>query len=189
MAPCPSHAGPHKSARHEGHVGGAPTLRHCLRQSNKQPMCTTALHVEHGWISGISLPSSWPSMQNKQTAPRSATCSALDAAGGGGAGSCTGGGGGGGGAVKETFSLGWFRRFCSADARSASRTRRRRASYDDGVLSPLSSRVFAAQSPSRAASPPRRRGRSFPSARPSRCLLYTSPSPRDGLLSRMPSSA
>ena len=27
------------------------------------------------------------------------------------------------------------------------------------------------------------------STRPSTCLLYTSPSPRDGLLSRMPSSA
>ena len=31
--------------------------------------------------------------------------------------------------------------------------------------------------------------RSFPTADPCICLLYTSPSPRDGLLSRMPSSA
>ena len=30
---------------------------------------------------------------------------------------------------------------------------------------------------------------SAPPARPTGCLLYTSPSPRDGLLSRMPSSA
>ena len=32
-------------------------------------------------------------------------------------------------------------------------------------------------------------GLSYSNAEPSRCLLYTSPSPRDGLLSRMPSSA
>ena len=34
-----------------------------------------------------------------------------------------------------------------------------------------------------------RAARNFGMARPEGCLLYTSPSPRDGLLSRMPSSA
>ena len=34
-----------------------------------------------------------------------------------------------------------------------------------------------------------RKGRAFSIERSNRCLLYTSPSPRDGLLSRMPSSA
>ena len=34
-----------------------------------------------------------------------------------------------------------------------------------------------------------RRQRGFQRRTPGRCLLYTSPSPRDGLLSRMPSSA
>ena len=37
--------------------------------------------------------------------------------------------------------------------------------------------------------PSRRRSRGSRSRRSSNCLLYTSPSPRDGLLSRMPSSA
>ena len=32
-------------------------------------------------------------------------------------------------------------------------------------------------------------GSGYTQADPPRCLLYTSPSPRDGLLSRMPSSA
>ena len=32
-------------------------------------------------------------------------------------------------------------------------------------------------------------GQRAPEEQPRRCLLYTSPSPRDGLLSRMPSSA
>ena len=36
---------------------------------------------------------------------------------------------------------------------------------------------------------PQQRPRRFAPRRPPNCLLYTSPSPRDGLLSRMPSSA
>ena len=53
---------------------------------------------------------------------------------------------------------------------------------------------LAAELASEALSPEARlaefsRGWFFSRSKPSSCLLYTSPSPRDGLLSRMPSSA